>query len=110
MPNLTTNPRSFGEPTNSRKSLSSLCREIGLAAVAIELNLELSTLEPDVGEAIERGAAALCDGGYRPSLIGHRRSVGAREKGSVQMVRRRANKAGKSRPFPTGKGEIELRQ
>jgi hypothetical protein len=57
--NLAANPRDLGEPTDSRKPLSSLCREIGLAAVAIELNLEHGTLEPDAAEAIEQGAAAL---------------------------------------------------
>jgi hypothetical protein len=66
--NLAANPRALGEPTDSRKPLSSLCREIGLAAVAIALNLELSTLQPDAAEAIEQGAAALLprlDGGGR---------------------------------------------
>jgi hypothetical protein len=110
MPNdLAANPRALDEPTDSRKPISSLCREIGLAAVAIELNLELSTLLPDAAEAIEQGAAALFDAGYGPSLIGHRRSVWAREKASHQKGRRRASKARQPRPFPTEKGEIELR-
>ena len=82
--------------------LSSLCRGIGLAAVAIELKLELGTLEPEVAEAIEQGAAALFDAGYGPSLIGHQRSIWVREKGSRQKVRRRASTARQSRPFPTG--------
>lgn len=98
--NLAADPRALGEPTDSRKPLSSLCREIGLAAVAIELNLELSTLQPDAAEAIEQGTAALFDAGYGPSLIGHRRSVWAREKASHQKVRRRASKARQPRPFP----------
>jgi hypothetical protein len=80
-----------------------------LAAVAIELKLELSTLEPEVAEAIEQGAAALFDAGYGPSLIGRQRSIWVREKGSRQKVRRRASMARQSRPFPTGKGQIELR-
>jgi hypothetical protein len=75
--NLTADPRALSEPTEGRKSLSSLCREIGLAAVAIELNLELSTLQSDAAEAIEQGTAALFDAGYGPSLIGHRRRVWA---------------------------------
>jgi hypothetical protein len=108
MANVTVDSRAFGEPTDSRKPLSSLCHEIGLAAVAIELHLEFGALEPDVAEAIERGAAALFDAGYGPSLIGRRRSVGAREKGSRQKVRR-ASKPRRSRPAPTGKAEIELR-
>ena len=109
MANLTVDSRAFGEPADSRRPLSSLCHEIGLAAVASEFNLELSALEPDVAEAIEQGAAALFDAGYGPSLIGRRRSVGARENGSRQKLRRRANKPRQSRPSTTGKGEIELR-
>ena len=111
MPNLTASPRASREPTNSGRPLSSLCREIGLAAVAIELKLELSTfgtLELDVAEAIEQGAAALFDAGYGPSLIGRQRSIWVREKGSRQKVRRRASKARQSR-LPTGKGQTELR-
>ncbi len=104
--NLTASPRTLAEPTDSRRPLSSLCREIGLAAVAIELNLDLSTLQPDVAEAIERGAAALFDAGYGPSPVRRRRSVAPREKGSRQKARR-ATKAKRSRPFPTGKGEME---
>jgi hypothetical protein len=102
MPNLTANPRASREPTDTGRPLSSLCREIGLAAVAIELKLELSTLEPEVAEAIEQGAAALFDAGYGPSLIGRQRSIWVREKGSRQKVRRRASTARQSRPFPTG--------
>jgi hypothetical protein len=112
MPNLTVNPRASRGPTDSGRPSSSLYREIGLAAVAIELKLELSTLgivQPDVAEAIEQGAAALFDAGYGPSLIGRQRSIWVREKGSRQKVRRRASKARQSRLFPTGKGQIELR-
>ena len=109
MPNLTASPRASREPTDTGRPLSSLCREIGLAAVAIEVKLELSTLEPEVAEAIEQGAAALFDAGYGPSLIGRQRSIWVREKGSRQKVRRRASKTRQSRPFPTGKSQIELR-
>jgi hypothetical protein len=109
MPNRTANARASREPTDTGRPLSSLCREIGLAAVAIELKLELGTLEPEVAEAIEQGAAALFDSGYGPSLIGRQRSIWVREKGSRQKVRRRASMARQSRPFPTGKGQIELR-
>ena len=88
--NLAPDPRALGEPTNRQRPWSSLCREIGLAAVAIELDLELDTLQPDAAEAIEQGAAALFDAGYGPNLIGHRRSVSAREKVVHQKLRRRA--------------------
>ena len=60
-------------------------------------------------EMVEQGARALFDAGYGSSLIGRRRSVSAREKASRQKAPRRASKASKSRPLPTGKGEIELR-
>ena len=97
------NPPDLGEPTDSRKSLSSLCHKIGLAAVAIELNLEHSTIEPDAAEAIKQGAAALFDAGYGPSLIGHRRSIWPRERARHKKVQRRASKARPPRPFPTRK-------
>jgi hypothetical protein len=112
MANLTASPRVSREPTDSGRPLSSLCRAMGLAAVAIELKLELSTLgtlQPDVAEAIEQGAAALFDAGYGPSLIGRQRSIWVREKGSRQKVRRRASMARQSRP-PTGKAQVELRR
>jgi hypothetical protein len=105
----TANRRAVDERGGGRRPLSSLCREIGLASVAIELNLKLNTLEPDVAEAIERGAAALFHAGYGPSLIRHRQSVWAREKGSRHGVRRRASKAGRSGRYPAGKPAIELR-
>ena len=105
--NLAANSRALGEPTDSRKPLSSLCHEIGLAAVAIELNSELSTLQPDAAKAIKQGAAALFDAGYKPNLIGHQRSVWVREKASHQNVRRRVSKARQPRPFPMEEGEVE---
>jgi hypothetical protein len=48
--------------------LSRLAREIGLAAVAAELDLAIETLAPEMAEAVERGAAALFPAGYGPSL------------------------------------------
>ncbi len=56
--------------------LSSLCRAVGLAAVAAELNLHLHTLEPVTAAAVERGAAALFLAGYSRRTIGH--TAGAR--------------------------------
>ncbi len=108
---VTAKPLSFGEAADSRQPLSRLYREIGLAAVAIELHLQLETLEPDVAEAIERGAAALFHAGRQPSRIRQGRSVWAREKGSRHKVgrRRRGGKARQSLPFLKGKPEIELR-
>jgi hypothetical protein len=39
--------------------LSRLYREVGLAAVAAELNLRPAALEPELAEAVERGALLL---------------------------------------------------
>jgi len=104
---LTADARAPGEESSSRMPLSSLYREIGLATVATELNLQLNTLEPDVAEAVERGAAALLLAGYGPSLTRHRRSIRAAEDGGRHKMRRfLASKARQSRRFPPGKSVI----
>jgi hypothetical protein len=60
MPNdLIATPQALGQASGGREPLSSLYREIGLAAVASGLKLQLNTLDPDVAEAVERGTAAL---------------------------------------------------
>lgn len=82
---LTADARGPGEASGG---LSSLYHEIGLATVATELNLQLNTLEPDVAEAVERGAAALLLAGYGPSLTRHRRNVRVGEGGGRHTVRR----------------------
>jgi hypothetical protein len=70
MPNdLIAAPLALGPASGGREPLSSLYREIGLAAVASGLKLQLNTLDADVAEAVERGAAALFLAGYGPSLI-----------------------------------------
>ena len=51
---LTADAEAPGEASRSGMPSSSLYHEIGLAAVATELNLQLNTLEPDVAEAVER--------------------------------------------------------
>ena len=56
---LAADARAPGEGSSGRRPLSSLYREIGLATVATEFNLQLNTLEPDVSEAVQRGTAAL---------------------------------------------------
>ena len=69
---LTADARAPGEASSGGMPLSSLYHEIGLAAVATELNLQLNALEP--GEAVEMGAAALLLAGDAPGLtrISHR--------------------------------------
>lgn len=98
--NLTADARVPGEAGGGWwKSLSSLYRDIGLATVATELNLQPDTLEPDVAEAVERGAAALLLAGFGPSLTRHRRSVRAGEQGGHHKMRRFARQARQSRRF-----------
>jgi hypothetical protein len=105
----TATPRAAREPADSRTALSSLCREIGLAAVAIELNLEVDRLRPDVAEAIRRGSAALLDRGYGSSLIPRQLSVRVGEKGSRRKMRSGANKTRQPDRLSTRKGDVELR-
>ena len=57
--NPAANAGTLDEASDGQTPLSGLYREVGLAAVANELNLQLNTLEPDVAAAVERGAAAL---------------------------------------------------
>jgi hypothetical protein len=103
---LTPDARAPGEASSGRRPLSSLYRDIGLATVATELNLQLDTLEADVAEAVRRGATALLLAGFGPSLNRHRRSVRAGEKGGRHKLRRLARKARQSQRFPTGKSVI----
>jgi hypothetical protein len=41
------------------KLLSRLYRDVGMAAVAAELKLQASALEPEIAQALERGASIL---------------------------------------------------
>jgi hypothetical protein len=100
---LTPDARAPGEASSGRRPLSSLYRDIGLATVATELNLQLDALEPDVAEAVGRGAAALLLAGFGPSLNRHRRSV---RQGGRYKLRRLAREARQSQRFPTGKSVI----
>ena len=89
---LTPDARAPGEASSGRRPLSSLYRDIGLATVATELNLQPDTLEPDVAEAVERGAAALLLARSGRSLTRRRRSVRAGEQGGRHKLRRLAHK------------------
>ena len=107
MPNgLIATAQAFGQASGGCEPLSSLYREIGLAAVANGLKLQLNTLDPDVAEAVERGAAALFLAGYGPSLTRFPRSVRAGEEGGRRKARHRASKARRSQRFPTEKVEV----
>ena len=63
--------RTLGEASDGQTPFSGLYREVGLAAVANELNLQLNTLEHDVAAAVERGAAALLLAGREPGPTRH---------------------------------------
>jgi hypothetical protein len=102
--NPAANARTPGEASDGQTPFSGLYREVGLAAVANELNLRLNTLEPDVAAAVERGAAALLLAGREPGPTRHRRR--ARGEGSPHNTRRLASTARRSPRFPMGKSEI----
>ncbi len=56
---LSTIPDALEVPAGRSRLLSRLYRDVGLAAVALELELRRTDLEPDVVAAIERGARYL---------------------------------------------------
>jgi hypothetical protein len=81
--------------------LSSMCREVGLAAVAAELHLSVNELELDAANAVERGAAALFLAGFGPRLaarVSHSRK--GKSRGSDM---RRSASVRRSRRLHTGK-------
>ena len=57
--NLNAGSQAIERRVGPSRLLSRLYRDIGLAAVVDELDLDLEDLEPDVGEAIGRGARYL---------------------------------------------------
>jgi hypothetical protein len=83
------------------RPLSSLCREVGLAAVAAELHLSIDDLELDAADAVERGAAVLFLAGFGPKVaapVSHRRK--GKSRGSEM---RRSASVRRSRRLHTGK-------
>jgi len=65
--------------SNPASPMSCVIREAGLAAVATELDLQVGTLEREVAEAVERGAAALFFAGFGPRLTKAGQTVGVGE-------------------------------
>jgi len=53
------NPQVLEQRAGESKLLSRLYRDVGLAAVAAELELQANALEPEIAEAVERGAPLL---------------------------------------------------
>ena len=97
-------PRAWEQSAGFAEPLSSLYREAGLAAVAVELNLQVHTLAPEVAEAVERGAAALFLGGYGPSSTLTRQSAGVGKEGRQRKAPRAATKARRSSNLHKRKG------
>jgi hypothetical protein len=56
---LPSDPPVLQQRAGQSKLLSRLYRDVGMAAVAAELDLQLNALEPDVAEAVQRGASVL---------------------------------------------------
>ena len=83
-------PSVWNQSAGFANPLFGLYREAGLAAVAVELNLQVYELAPEVAEAVERGAAALFLGGYGPYSTLTRQSAGvgkeARQRNAPRAV------------------------
>lgn len=84
------------------KPLSSMTREVGMAAIAAELHLGIDDLELDAADDVEKGAAALFLAGFGPKRVasiarGRTSKSSGRNTGRSASVRR-------SRRFHAGKG------
>lgn len=58
---LPSNPPVLQQRAGQSRLLSRLYRDVGLAAVAAELDLELDALEPEMAKAVQRGARVLLE-------------------------------------------------
>ena len=98
-------PSVWNQSAGFANPLFGLYREAGLAAVAVELNLQVYELAPEVAEAVERGAAALFLGGYGPYSTVTRQSAGlARKPVSARRHVPYATKARRSSSLQKSKG------
>jgi hypothetical protein len=84
------------------KSLSSMTHEVGMAAVAAELHVDIDGLELDAADAVEKGAAALFLAGFGPKPVASN-ARGRTAKGSSRKTARSASMRRSGR-FHTGKG------
>ncbi len=71
---LPAKPQTIEQSAGQSKLLSRLYRDVGLAAVAAELNLQADALEPEIAEALERGASSLAKRSDT-CRVGDRRSI-----------------------------------
>ena len=93
---LTGSPGAWEQSAGFAEPLSSLYREAGLAAVAVEFNLRAYELAPEVAEAVERGAAALFLGGYSPFSTRTPQGAGVGKEGRQRKPPRAATKSRRS--------------
>jgi hypothetical protein len=75
------------------KPLSSMAHEVGMAAIAAELHLDIDDLELDAADAVQKGAAALFLAGFgrqRVASIARGRTAkgSGRKAGRAASVRR----------------------
>ena len=84
------------------KPLSSMTHEVGMAAVAAELHLDLDDLELDAADDVEKGAAALFLAGFGPKRVASI-ARGRTAKGSGRNTGRSAS-VRRSARFHTAKG------
>jgi hypothetical protein len=89
-------PSVWNQSAGFDNPLFGLYREAGLAAVAVELNLQVYELAPEVAEAVERGAAALFLGGYGPYSTLTRQSAGVGKEARQRKAPRAVRNQGKT--------------
>jgi hypothetical protein len=98
--NLPVNRAAVDKILGQVKPLSSMTHEIGMAAVAAELHLDVDDLELDAADAVEKGAAALFLAGFGPKPVAIARPRAAkssgRKAGRSASVRRAGLHTGKS--------------
>lgn len=94
--NLQINRAAVDKILGDVKPLSSMTREVGLAAVAAELHLGIDDLDLDAADAVEKGAAALFLAGFGPksvaSVLRGRTAKGSGRKAGRSASARRAGR------------------
>ncbi len=93
---LIANPATVETRAGGRAPLSSMCHEVGLAAVAAKLHLPISELDLESAEAVERGAAVLFLAGVGPGLTKPPRRGRTGEDGGGRKMRRASTETSRS--------------
>jgi hypothetical protein len=89
-------PRARSQSADFAGPLLGLYREAGLAAVAVELDLQVDQLAPEVAEAVARGAAALFLGGFSPYSTLTRQGAGVGKAARQRKAPRAVGNPGKT--------------